>query len=58
MRLKLPKLGETRNIKKFAFLPIKAKNLNIDRYEIRWFCFVFIHQRYAHEWLNEYFIDK
>jgi len=48
-----PYAGEERVIRKFAFLPVVAGN------EIRWLCFVDIHQSYDtkrhHKWTNDWF---
>ena len=56
MKWNAPKIGDTRDTKKFLWIPLTCKTVsNIN--ETRWLCFVTIHQRWAHEWINEWFID-
>ena len=57
MKWKAPKVGDTRNKKKFAWTPITCKLQGSDEKQTRWLCFVCIHQRWAYEWLNEWFVD-
>lgn len=58
MKMNAPSVGDTRDIKKFAFMPITCKIQGEDRMEKRWLCFVKIHQTWSYGWLNNWFIDE
>jgi hypothetical protein len=56
MKFKAPKIGDTRHIKKFLWLPLTLRIGGTDKNETRWLCFTYIHQRWAYEWINEWFV--
>lgn len=61
MKWKAPKMGDTRIVKRFAFIPITTQVYPSNDNETRWLCFVTLRQSYnvIHKcWFNNWFVDK
>jgi hypothetical protein len=56
MKWKASNVGDTCNIRKFLWKPLTCDVAGTNTKETRWLCFVTIHQRWAYEWLNEWFV--